>query len=292
MMNSEELWSKVRYTSPISFIIGRRIIEVDVTKANISILREADRISEDQYRYFLTSDRMERLVFVGNMQAKDESITALLQSRLREVRQKIFEIFCIDYSNLLSIRNDAVIFVDNGYRSYTPEIAQTTEKYKSAGDITETYYLSQYLKFRVKGLYSSYYKIGNKEILYFINRISGEEYIDVAGIGDDALDLHRPYFLDLLMSLFESAEEGDIADTIDFLSKVYSQYISKSFDIGYYRRFDANSRYDIDKTISNLYDYQLDHMTNDQKSIVDISYNESILRQLQKIYSTIYFMKV
>ena len=292
MTNSEELWSKVRYTSPISFIIGRRIIEVDVTKANISILREADRISEDQYRYFLTSDRMERLVFVGNMQAKDESITALLQNRLREVRQKIFEIFCIDYSNLLSIRNDAVIFVDNGYRSYTPEIAQTTENYKSAGDITETYYLSQYLKFRVKGLYSSYYKIGNKEILYFINRISGEEYIDVAGIGDDALDLHRPYFLDLLMSLFESAEEGDIADTIDFLSKVYSQYISKSFDIGYYRRFDANSRYDIDKTISNLYDYQLDHMTNDQKSIVDISYNESILRQLQKIYSTIYFMKV
>ena len=292
MTNSEELWSKVRYTSPISFIIGRRIIEVDVTKANISILREADRISEDQYRYFLTSDRMERLVFVGNMQAKDESITALLQNRLREVRQKIFEIFCIDYSNLLSIRNDAVIFVDNGYRSYTPEIAQTTENYKSAGDITETYYLSQYLKFRVKGLYSSYYKIGNKEILYFINRISGEENIDVAGIGDDALDLHRPYFLDLLMSLFESAEEGDIADTIDFLSKVYSQYISKSFDIGYYRRFDANSRYDIDKTISNLYDYQLDHMTNDQKSIVDISYNESILRQLQKIYSTIYFMKV
>lgn len=292
MTNSEELWSKVRYTSPISFIIGRRIIEVDVTKANISILREADRISEDQYRYFLTSDRMERLVFVGNMQAKDESITALLQSRLREVRQKIFEIFCIDYSNLLSIRNDAVIFVDNSYRSYTPEIAQTTENYKSAGDITETYYLSQYLKFRVKGLYSSYYKIGNKEILYFINRISGEEYIDVAGIGDDALDLHRSYFLDLLMSLFESAEEGDIADTIDFLSKVYSQYISKSFDIGYYRRFDANSRYDIDKTISNLYDYQLDHMTNDQKSIVDISYNESILRQLQKIYSTIYFMKV
>lgn len=292
MMNSEELWSKVRYTSPISFIIGRRIIEVDVTKANISILREADRISEDQYRYFLTSDRMERLVFVGNMQAKDESITALLQNRLREVRQKIFEIFCIDYSNLLSIRNDAVIFVDNGYRSYTPGIAQTTENYKSAGDITETYYSSQYLKFRVKGLYSSYYKIGNKEILYFINRISGEEYIDVAGIGDDALDLHRSYFLDLLMSLFESAEEGDIADTIDFLSKVYSQYISKSFDIGYYRRFDANSRYDIDKTISNLYDYQLDHMTNDQKSIVDISYNESILRQLQKIYSTIYFMKV
>lgn len=292
MTNSEELWSKVRYTSPISFIIGRRIIEVDVTKANISILREADRISEDQYRYFLTSDRMERLVFVGNMQAKDESVTALLQSRLKEVRQKIFEIFCIDYSNLLSIRNDAVIFVDNGYRSYTPGIAQTTENYKSAGDITETYYLSQYLKFRVKGLYSSYYKIGNKEILYFINRISGEEYIDVAGIGEDALDLHRPYFLDLLMSLFESAEEGDIADTIDFLSKVYSQYISKSFDIGYYRRFDANSRYDIDKTISNLYDYQLDHMTNDQKSIVDISYNESILRQLQKIYSTIYFMKV
>lgn len=292
MTNNEELWSKVRYTSPISFIIGRRIIEVDVTKANISILREADRISEDQYRYFLTSDRMERLVFVGNMQAKDESVTALLQSRLKEVRQKIFEIFCIDYSNLLSIRNDAVIFVDNGYRSYTPEIAQTTEKYKSTGDITETYYLSQYLKFRVKGLYSSYYKIGNKEILYFINRISGEEYIDVAGIGDDALDLHRPCFLDLLMSLFESAEEGDIADTIDFLSKVYSQYISKSFDIGYYRRFDANSRYDIDKTISNLYDYQLDHMTNDQKSIVDISYNESILRQLQKIYSTIYFMKV
>lgn len=292
MTNSEELWSKVRYTSPISFIIGRRIIEVDVTKANISILREADRISEDQYRYFLTSDRMERLVFVGNMQAKDESITALLQNRLKEVRQKIFEIFCIDYSNLLSIRNDAVIFVDNGYRSYTPGIAQTTENYKSAGDITETYYLSQYLKFRVKGLYSSYYKIGNKEILYFINRISGEEYIDVAGIGDDALDLHRSYFLDLLMSLFESAEEGDIADTIDFLSKVYSQYISKSFDIGYYRRFDANSRYDIDKAISNLYDYQLDHMTNDQKSIVDISYNESILRQLQKIYSTIYFMKI
>ena len=292
MTNNEELWSKVRYTSPISFIIGRRIIEVDVTKANISILREANRISEDQYRYFLTSDRMERLVFVGNMQAKDESVTALLQNRLKEVRQKIFEIFCIDYSNLLSIRNDAVIFVDNGYRSYPPDLLQITDKYKSSEDITETYYLSQYLKFRVKGLYTSYYKIGNKEILYYCNRITEEEYIDVAGIGDDALNLHRNYFLDLLMTIFESAEEGEIADTIDFLSKVYTRYITKDFDISYYRRFDANSRYDIDKTISNLYDYQLDHMTNDQKRIVTISYNESILRQLQKIYSTIYFMKI
>ena len=284
MMNSNELWDKSRYTSPISFIIGGKIVEADVTKANISILREANRISEDMYKYFLTSDRIERLVFVGNMQASDESVTKLLQERLKEVRRKIFEVFCIDESHLLSIRNDAIIFVDTGKRYIGNDVLV------GAGQ-SETYYLSEYLNFRIKNIYSSYYKIGNKEILYYNNRISNDEYIDVAGIGDEALGLHKWYFLELLMSLFECAEE-DIKETLTFLSEVYTQYINKSLDIEYYRRFDANSRYDIDKSISRLYNYQLAHMTNEQKDIVDISYNESILRQLQKIYSTVYFMMV
>lgn len=287
MMTNDGLWSKARFTSQTSFVIGRRIIEVDVTKANISILREANRLSDDQYRYFLTSDRMERLIFVGNMQARDKTVTELLQTRLKEVRQKIFEVFCIEDSHLLSIRNDAVIFIDTGIRSIPNDIF--LQDNSNAGP--ETYYMSEFLNFRVKNAYSSYYKIGNKEILYLNNRVSKQELIDVAGISDETLELHKQYFLDLLLSLFECAEE-DIKETLIFLSEVYPQYINKSLDIGYYRRFDANSRYDLDKSISSLYDYQLEHATNAQKDIIDISYNESILRQLQKMYSTIYFMKV
>ena len=111
-MNVERLWENSRYVSPISFIIGRNILEVDVTKANISVLREARVIDNDTYAYLLSAPRMERLVYVGNMQARDTKVTEILKNRLKEVRETIFKVFAINEMNVLSIRR--LLYVSMG----------------------------------------------------------------------------------------------------------------------------------------------------------------------------------
>lgn len=294
-MNVERLWENSRYVSPISFIIGRNILEVDVTKANISVLREARVIDNDTYAYLLSAPRMERLVYVGNMQARDTKVTEILKNRLKEVRETIFKVFAINEMNVLSIRNDAIIFVDNGNRQIPDFVHEETVRAINQNPLmiqnVEDYYMSPWVHFRVKNNYTSYYKIGNKEILYFSNPITNEEKIDVAGIGDESLELHKGQFLDLLCCLFNSAEHQPIEETLTLLHQIYDGYIHKNLDVEVYRRFDAESRYDIDKSISELYNFQMDNVTEEQKSVLDISYNEKILRELQKMYASMYFMQ-
>lgn len=293
-----DLWNKTNYISEfIDFIISKCIVEMDIQKANISVLAHKGIISPEQYLNLFRSDRNKRLVHVGLMQRDDPEITECLKSGITEIRKTIFDIFNISDYNLISIKNDAIFFILDPMKSIINNDDRVLYN-RETGVITIThpYFNNQdgFIHVIPKNIYSSYYRLNKKELLYRKSRLDVPEMLHISGINDDKILLHEDYLCDFLKALFETAETNGVAEALNILNNFYMSYINKQVPIGYYRRFDSFSRFDLNHSVSDYADFCADFIDVNSVDLsdIDISYNESMLRKLQRIYSTIYFSSV
>lgn len=266
-MNS--IWERDNYRSPINFIIGDQIREYDMTKANISVLRDADAISEEQYQYFLICPKIEREIAIGKMRGSDPRLTAILKEGIKNARQVFMESNNIDDKDILAIRNDAITVVG----------------YKAIRNLN----ITNRVAFRLDGLYSSFYHINHLDLLYLYDSINNKESLDIKGMSDEAMMLHKEYFLDLLSEVFCQTQVEGIMQSIRTMQNFHNQYINLLLPVEYYRELNSNSRYRLNNTFSTISILYLDNAIEPDKGLLDISYNEKILRLLNQYYSSIYF---
>lgn len=261
----DALYEKTSYTVPINYISGY-IREFDIKKANISVLYKAGVIDQATYIRLYNADRMTRQVEIGLMQKNNSNITTILKNGIIEAKRNFFQANNIDNNCVLSIKNDAV-FLLNAIPTVT---------------------VFDGIEFVHKNTYTAFYKLANKEYYYLFDPIKQIEKLDIKGMNDNVLSLHQNYFLEFLLTIFNSAQTEPIEDTIDLLKGFHSSYINRELDIGYYRRFDGESRYEF-LPMSRYCSFKAMDIPEEYKPLLDISYNLNILTQLVKIYSGIYF---
>ena len=263
-----ELWQNINFTSPISYLTNVFIYELDIQKANISVLRSMGLIDEGTYQYLYNAERMVRQVYVGKLQ-KDTKYVKALQQGIIQAKKKLFEANNIQDYEVLSIKNDAVFIINR--------IPQITD--------------FGLIKFIPKNKYTGFYKVLNYEFYYFYNSITKEEYLEVKGIGDKSLEKHKDYFYQFLKDLFYTIQCNGIEIALRLMKEYYMQYISLQLPVGNYRKFDPVSDYHFRTRTSMGTGFAIDEASDEQKSALDISLNLKILIELQKILNNIYFNK-
>ena len=262
------LWDKTEYTADISYLNNIFITEYDISKCNINVLYTKGIIDENTYDFLYNSKRMVRQTYVGKLQ-KDITVVKALQSGIIEAKRMLFEANDLDDRDILAIKNDAV-FVINKRLLHTK---------------------FGLIEFLPKGVYTSFYKFRNLEVYYYYNNINKNEYIEVKGISDINLAKHEGYFLQLLQDIFYSLQTSGPEIAIRMLKEYYNEYIMKKLPIEHYRKFDADSNYHLlCNTVINT-GFSADYLGQNNIDIVDISYNLSILIQLQKYIVSMYFNK-
>lgn len=264
-----KLWEKENYKSAVNFIIGDQIREYDMTKANISVFRDADVLTEDQYQYFLNCPKLEREIAIGKMRGSNPELTAILKDGIKHARQVFMESNNISEVDVLAIRNDAITVV--GYKPI--KNLKVTER----------------VAFRLDGTYSSFYHINHLDLLYLYDPIANIEALDIKGMSDDAIELHKKFMLDFLPEVFFEAQVEGIQQSIRTIQNFHNQYISLSLPAGYYRELNSGSRYRLNSSFSSVSTLYLEHAIEPDKKYMDISYNEKVLRILNQYYSSIYF---
>jgi len=269
MLNEEQiqLASKTNYFYPARFISGR-IMEYDIRAANISMLREANMITDEFYNYLLISDKQYREEYIG-MQERQEMENSKSKSALegsityrtiyegiKAAKIKLFDLNNIQPNEVIRIANDAV---------YVNRLVNL--------DHTK---MSDFVEFRLKMVAESVIKLSNTLCLFFWHDQNGLN-LEVKGISNENnIKLHQPYMLSFLGSVLLTYERAGVNDAIHLIEDFYNDYINRKLDINFYRELSPRSMYKIINSGYYLYDI------NDV-NIVDISYNGNIIRELWKI---------
>ena len=76
---------------------------------------------------------------------------------------------------------------------------------------------------------------------------------------------------------------------INLLNNVHRKYINKDMKLGYYRELNAGSMFRLNPSFSIVTPLYTDLVTESDKDLLDISYNENILRFFNRILASIYF---
>lgn len=253
------LYERKNYTLPIKNLFNSYIREYDISKANINILLYKGIISEEEYVKLSMLSRRYRQVQIGYI-LKDERINTLFEDGLKEVRKNFIEMNGLGESDILSIKNDAIYVIN--------KIPCVTK----FGNV----------EFVLKNTYTSYMKLRDLEVYYGLNKQTESEVIDIKGINDKKLELHKDHMIQIICDSLYFISTGDNITVLDYISDIYKKYLNKSLPMEYYKTFDSMSMYNV---IIGGYRYGLEHLspTEENYGILDISYNAGIIRELYYI---------
>ena len=107
------------------------------------------------------------------------------------------------------------------------------------------------------------------------------------GISDDKLVMHKNYFMDFLLALFNTLQVEGIIEAVNLLQNFSIAYINRQLDSNYYRKFNSESDFDL------LYDGNLwSSISVSDINMIDIRYNYEILRNLYEVLLSLYFKKI
>ena len=263
------LYEKTNYTADISYLTNVFITEYDISKCNINVLYKYKAIDEQTYQYLYQAERMVRQVYVGKLQRESKEIVKILKSGIEESKKMLFEANNLQDRDVLSIKTDAVFVIKRKLQN------------RKFGLI----------EFMPIGLYTSFFRLRNLELYYYYNNVNKNEYLEVKGISDDKLALHEQYFVQLLKDIFYSIQINGPEITLRMLKDAYIEYINLQMPVGYYRKFDADSTFHLKHRSFINTGFAYENIAPEMLPNVDITYNASLLLELQKIIISIYFNK-
>lgn len=267
------LFEKDRYVSSIYEYIPSSVIrEYDLSKANISVLLEQGLINQSQFQYYANLPKNQREVMVGCLQRNNPAILNGVKNGLLNARRMFFEANQIPEECVLYIDKDSITTINFD--------ASTTS-------------LTSNLNFRLKNVYTSFYRIFLVDLLYFNDGKGNESYRLKNSTKDmqQQISSYKNGILDFILEIAYYGQFYPAADTLRMINCAYRKYTSLGFNLDFYREFNNMASYKI-KTDSNTHYYYIkDLPDNTSKELLDISYNANIFSLFYKIFSKIYFDK-
>ena len=264
-MAYSDLWSQIKYLAPYSYILDTNIVEYDIEKANINVLRYNNAIDDETYRRLYNMPKLDREVTVGRMIRRNKDLSIILKNGIQDARHKLFSTLQLNSESILAIDNDAVFIIFNGPSSFS--------------DIQ----INELVKFRVKGHFRSFYYLNKKQFFYTYDPITNREGLNIKGVGDYGIEKGQG-FIRLLCDIFYSNLSGGVRRAYDVSTAIYNDYIAKKYPMEYYRRLDSNAKFDI-YNISNYCIFQADVLEDNALGVINPAYNQNMLRTLISYYT-------
>lgn len=200
---SKEVWRN----DAISNVINSTICEYDIKGAHLVAIHIL--FGDELYNKLAVMDKLSRNIYIGNMVKKDPDLSIKLQKLLFKFKQKFIEENNIFINNIIETTKDSLVLVQ--------KIPTTTTVKVNGVDV----------EFRNKdGIYSSFYKLGSKSILF--DSMTGN--LRIKGINMQTVqesEFVNLYLKELLTTLETSISLGNI-ECMKILKQMRQKYINAS----------------------------------------------------------------
>ena len=266
-----KLYEKNTYVAPYEYLIDKIIREYDLEKANINILIEEGLISKSQYDYYAALPKRQREVEVGILQRDNPSILSGLKRGFVRAREEFFRVNAIEDSSILYIDKDSITTIEQARTYFGVGTMQTR--------------LSEYLNFRLKNEYTSFYRVFLVDFLYFND--GNTESFRIKNASERVPLKHMHYMMDLLLSIAYSGQSSRVLDTLQMIKSAYCSYTSGELDPNFYREFNQRSQFKL-KSNSTAFQYYSDVLIDDL-DLIDKTFNMDIIRLFYRYYMNEYF---
>ena len=251
--NVSSLWKEFNYVRNEKLIKSANIIEYDISRANITMLRKYGYLDDELYNYLSRLPKSDREEFIGKMiRDTDTDIYDIIRKGITEAKKQFFEQNQIQNDEVVRIANDAV------YVNRPGPILNC-----QFDDVT----------FVPKHQYTTFLKLQNLLVFFYIGQNEFVD-IDIIGMKEDTMVLHQEYLLSFIVQFLIQIERSPIDDVIGGFQEFYSDYLSLKLPVPYYREFNSQSYFKIKNS-----GWRLSYYDGDPKNL-DIGYNVSILRDI------------
>lgn len=239
-----ELYNRDQYRNKaIEYIISADIVEYDIKSAGLSISNYYKLLDKSTLDKLYRLPKHDRHVAIGKLCRENKEYNESLKQGFVNIRKEFFKENDIQDDDVLSIKKDAIFLLRR---------VNVTQ----FGDC---------VTFDSKNTYTSYYYINKKE---FYN---SPDKLDVKGINDDILILHRDYMLDFMHNIFNMMETSDNNErVIKELVGFTDAYKNRELEIEYYRELNEDSSYRLNK---DYIGYPLGLLRVGDVSDINIAYN-------------------
>lgn len=212
-----ELWKN----PTINNIINSTIVEYDIRAAHLMAIRIL--YGDKLYEKLASMNKLARNIEIGNMQAKDHSLTKKLQDLLYRFKLQFVKENNILINNIIETTKDSLVLCQK-IPTKTIIIVDNVE-----------------VEFRNKeGTYSSFYRLDNKSVLY--DSLTGN--LRIKGISEETVnnsDFVNKYLKNLLNTIETNISVGSIY-CMSLMQEMRRKYIN-SDDISIYKSLNHKNKY-------------------------------------------------
>lgn len=255
-MNNEliKLAESMNYISPLRYISGR-IIEYDISSANITMLKKYNKISDEYYNYLNKLPKYNREVEIGLLIQSDKSYYDIIRDGIIEAKKMLFMSNNIDMNNIVRIANDAV------YINHSMDLAYTQ---------------FDEVIFKKKSQHNCMLRLD--KLIFFLSFNYNTDYIniDIKGLNEKAINLHSNFLINNIVEAVYILERSTIDEALKYVQELYEKYVQLKLPKEYYRELNPESLYHYKH--SQFYLMDVDSLEN-----IDINYNLFLIRELYSI---------
>lgn len=205
----------VWFNDNIQYLFDSEIIEYDISDAGMSLIKEYKLLPDDEIKRLLNIEKgFNRHKEIGLLQKYNSEFSKQLANRFADIRYLFINTNNLSDEDIISVKKDAFFIIGNVKKTKFGKI-----------------------EFKSKNSYSSYIRfinIQNLEIYY-----SDSKY-DIKGIGDRALNRHRLYLLNFIISIIKGIENKSTSVKRKFINFI-NDYKAMKLDDEYYLEFNNKS---------------------------------------------------
>lgn len=221
------------------FIHNNEIIEWDIKSANTSLMRYYNLQPNKIIDKLASMPKSQREISVGKLMKKDKEFAKALEESFNKIIQEFMDTNNLTWDDIVSVKKDAVFVKNHGIQ-------------KSEFGAVHFIPKNQYKHVLLLPKYEIY--------------ISNEK-IDVKGIPDEKVALHKNGMLDFINTALDSA------DNFISMQKFFKEYVTayklKELEFDSYREFNPDSLF----TIGGEFPMRVEDMIEEDMEFLDISYN-------------------